>query len=117
MNYPKYIYHITAKSTWEQALANGFHTAPSLETEGFIHTSTEVQTLETANLHYKNQTDLVILKIDSEQLGDMLKYELAPKRGDEFPHIYGKLPVSAVVAVADFGRNEEGVFEEFPAFH
>jgi uncharacterized protein (DUF952 family) len=37
------IYHITSKQEWVSAQEQGEYTAPSLQTEGFIHCSTAAQ--------------------------------------------------------------------------
>jgi uncharacterized protein (DUF952 family) len=47
--------------------------------------------------YYQNQSDLIKLHIDENKLTAPLKYELAPSVNEEFPHIYGKLNLDAVV--------------------
>ncbi len=42
---------------------------PSLDAEGFIHCSTIAhQAIETANLYYRGQHDLLVLRIDERKL-------------------------------------------------
>jgi len=111
------ILHIIAKKDWEQAQKEGGYTPPSLANEGFIHCSTIVQTVETANLFYKGQKDLLILSISTHFLESPLVYE-APagmpedeNRVGKFPHIYGHLNLNAVIKVTPFSPNEDGKFE------
>ena len=53
--------------------------------------------VETAVRHFADAEGLAMLTIDAERLGDGLRWE--PSRGgDLFPHLYGPLPIGAVVA-------------------
>jgi uncharacterized protein (DUF952 family) len=66
--------------------------------DGFIHFSTAAQAVETAAKHFSGQTELLLLYVDTAQLGDKLKWE--PSRGGAmFPHLYGDLPLAAVTKV------------------
>jgi len=114
------ILHITTHSDWEKARVNGEYTAPSLNSDGFIHWSTLKQTVDTANLFFKGQNGLVLLCIDETKLKSKCKFE-APAgagvnqhdlRADKlFPHIYGPINTMAVIKVLDFPLNEKGIFE------
>lgn len=95
------IYHVVTKTNWEQALVQGWYAADSLATEGFIHTSKHEQVAGVLERYYAGQTDLLLLHIDETKLTAPLKYELAPSVNEEFPHIYGRLNLDAVVAVAN----------------
>jgi len=93
------IYHITTKSNWDKAIANGAFDTESLYTEGFIHSSKKEQVAGVLERYYKNVTDLLMLHIDESKLTSPLRYELAPSINESFPHIYGKLNIDAVVEV------------------
>lgn len=95
------IYHVTTKAAWQQALADGFYTVPSLEIEGFIHNCTEAQVAAVLERYYKNATDLLLLHIEESKLTAPLKYELAPSVNEEFPHIFGPINVDAVVKTVE----------------
>ena len=113
------IYHITSRTDWEAAQQSGDYYPASLESEGFIHCSTDVQAAPVANAFYSRQTGLVLLVIDPERLSAKLQWdppahpepEKAPAelRG-KFPHIYGPLNLDAVVDVLDFEPNTQGNF-------
>ena len=110
------ILHILRRSELEQARRAGSYTPPSLENEGFIHCSTEHQVVETANLFFGGQGDLVIIVIDASRLTAELKHEAPASMGHErthglFPHLYGPLNLDAVVAVHEFPCDAEGRFE------
>ncbi len=103
------IYHITSKAEWADARERGEYIAPSLQTEGFIHCSTEQQVLHVANAFYAGRTDLVLLKLDEAAVKAEVKWE--PPAGlpapgistsDKFPHIYGAINLDAIASVLDF---------------
>jgi uncharacterized protein (DUF952 family) len=104
------ILHITQRSVWEAAATQGAYTADSLASEGFIHCSTAAQVLDTADLFYHGQPDLVLLVIDPARLAAELVYEDLYGKGQAFPHIYGPLNLDAVVGVVDFPANDDGSF-------
>jgi uncharacterized protein (DUF952 family) len=91
------IYHVVTQANWQQALEQGFYEAPSLHTEGFIHTSKEEQVKGVLERYYKDQNNLLLLHIEESKLTAPLRYELAPSVNEEFPHIYGRLNLDAVI--------------------
>ncbi len=90
------LFKILPEDTWESAKKAGkFEGSPLDRSDGFIHLSAADQVRETAARHFAGQAGLVLVAIDSEALGDSLKWE--PSRGGAlFPHIYGDLPLAAV---------------------
>lgn len=90
------IYKICEQASWRAAVAAGEYRGSAVdERDGFIHFSTAGQLAETASKHFADQTDLMLVAVDSDVLGDPLKWE--PSRGgDLFPHLYAALPLSAV---------------------
>lgn len=77
--------------------------------DGFIHFSTINQLEDTANRHFKGQKDLVLVSIATACLGDQLKFEVS-RGGDLFPHLYGHLPLTAVLRVTAFNAAPDGRF-------
>ncbi|MCX4196646.1 DUF952 domain-containing protein [Methylobacterium organophilum] len=108
------IYKICPRALWREAEAAGLFTgAPVDRQDGFIHFSTAAQVAETAARHFAGQDDLLLVAVDVGALGDGLRYE--PSRGgDLFPHLYGPLPLSAVVAVDEMPLGADGR-HAFPA--
>ena len=97
------ILHITHKTEWAEAQRNGFYSAPSIASEGFIHCSTPAQVVATAERFYAGQHGLVLLVIDSERVQAEVKFEAGTDKPDEsFPHVYGTLNLDAVTSVLDF---------------
>jgi uncharacterized protein (DUF952 family) len=112
------IYHITSRSAWNQARQRGDYRAESLETEGFIHCSTEEQVVPVAENFYSGQSDLYLLMIEPALLSSDLRWEPPAggtpppgvREGDLFPHVYGPINLDAVVKVFDLEANPDGQF-------
>ncbi|WP_018654144.1 DUF952 domain-containing protein [Actinomadura flavalba] len=95
--------HIAERRHWEAAETSG---APytwstrgrTLADEGFIHCSAdEAQATGVLDRFYADvpREDLVLLVIDQSALTAEVRHE--PADGALFPHIYGPVPVSAVI--------------------
>ena len=113
------IYHIAVRSDWERALADGAYTRSTVDKtlaeEGFIHASAASQVARTANAYYRDvPADLVLLVIDPARLDAEVRYEDVPGAELPFPHIYGPLNPSAVLAAVPLAPGPDGTFE-FPA--
>ncbi|MFC9317338.1 DUF952 domain-containing protein [Streptomyces nigra] len=101
-----YILHLTERSLWEAARERGAYEISTrgrtLQEEGFIHCSTRAQLPKVAAFlygTYDGPDDLVVLVVDPQRLDVPLRYEAVEPGGEEFPHVYGPLPVGAVVDV------------------
>ena len=101
------IYHAALPADWEAALATGSYEVSTrgmtLADVGFIHASYEHQVEGVANTFYPDVDELVLLTIDREAVGAPVVDEPVPT-GEGFPHIYGPLPVDAVVDVRRWKR-------------
>ncbi len=95
------IYHVVTADNWKKAQEQGFYTAASLASQGFIHASKKEQVDGVLQRFYKNQTNLLLLHIDEEKLTAPLKYELAPSLNELFPHIYGKINLGAIIKISN----------------
>lgn len=82
------IYKIATTEQWRAAQASGrFEGAPVDLADGYIHFSTAEQARETAAKHFAGRDGLVLVAIESDSLGDMLKWETS-RGGQLFPHLY-----------------------------
>ena len=108
------IYKICTEDEWRDAERNGEFTGSAIDiADGFIHFSTAAQVEETARRHFAGQTDLVLVAVDPERLGDALIWE--PSRGgDFFPHLHGALSAAAVASAVLLPLGDDGahVFPE-----
>ena len=92
-------FKILSAGQWARFELDGvFRGAPVDLTDGYIHLSTADQLQETLDKHFAGQVGLVIAEINLEALGDTVRWEVS-RGGALFPHIYGILPVSAVLGV------------------
>lgn len=102
------IYKICPRALWRDAERQGrFTGAPVDVADGFIHFSTAAQVAETAARHFAGQDDLLLVAVEGDRLGEALRYE-ASRGGDLFPHLYGDLPLSAVVSVEEMPLGPDG---------
>jgi uncharacterized protein (DUF952 family) len=103
------IYKILSRAEWATARAVGVFEGSAVDhADGFIHFSTATQAGETARRHFAGQTDLVVLEIEADDLGEALVWE--PSRGgDLFPHLYGALAADRVLAVHEAPLDADGV--------
>jgi uncharacterized protein (DUF952 family) len=102
------VYKIIAADLWHAAEGSGVFTGAGIDLkDGFIHLSTGAQARRTAQLYFAGQDNLVLVAVDEASLGDALKYE--PSRdGDLFPHLYGSLPLTAVLSVRPLPLGADG---------
>jgi uncharacterized protein (DUF952 family) len=93
------VYKILTRRAWEEAGVSGAYIGSPLDLkDGFIHLSTAAQAGETARLHFRGQSDLIIVGFDAEAFGDVLRWE--PSRGGQlFPHLFEALPVKAAASI------------------
>ncbi|SFQ06409.1 MULTISPECIES: DUF952 domain-containing protein [Actinomadura] len=103
--------HIAERTHWESARAAGVSYSMStlgrtLDEEGFIHCSSDMAQVNGVLGRFYGgipREDLVLLAVDVSRLEAPVRYEPA---GDElFPHVYGPIPVSAVIEVRSLPEN------------
>ncbi len=101
-------YKILSAAEWECALTLGVFAGSAVDlADGYIHLSTAEQTAETAARHFRGRSDLLLLEVETTTLGADLRWE--PSRGGAlFPHLYGDLPVTAVLEVHPFPLGDDG---------
>lgn len=103
------IYHMCRKDEWAEAQKSGSYSGSSQDqADGFIHFSTGEQIVESAAKHRAGQDGLVLLRVDPDALGEALKWEES-RGGAKFPHLYGDLPVGAVLAADPLPLGPDGM--------
>ncbi len=109
------IYHLADKDCWiEQAEEGAYKGRPEDLGDGFLHFSNAQQIVKSAAVHKAGQPNLVLLAVDDEMLGDELKWEES-RGGALFPHIYGEVPMDAVINAHPLSLDDEGL-HIFPPF-
>jgi uncharacterized protein (DUF952 family) len=100
------IFHIAERSDWEAAKSTGgpyeiSTRGRTLAQVGFIHASRDEPQVHTVRrAFYADADDLVLLVIDTEGLD--VRHE--PVGDDVFPHIYGPIPLDAIIEVRPLPR-------------
>jgi glutathione S-transferase len=93
------IYHAALPTDWDRAIAAGSYQVSTrgstLAEVGFIHASYDHQLEAVANTFYADVDELVVLVIDPDAVGAPVVDE--PVAGDRYPHVYGPLPIAAVL--------------------
>ncbi|MDA9629551.1 DUF952 domain-containing protein [Candidatus Pelagibacter sp.] len=106
MNF-KHIYKIVDKNEWQKIKDTGPYSGSKKDIEdGYIHFSSEDQVEGTLKKYYSNQADLILLKVDTLKL-DNLIWEQASD-GNMFPHLYSSLDLSNVVEELEIILDKEG---------
>ena len=77
------------------------------EAEGFIHCCTAAQLEAVLARHFPDRSGLVVLEIDPERLEAAVEWEDTSGSGEMFPHIYGPIPRSAVMATTTLTATSE----------
>jgi uncharacterized protein (DUF952 family)/heme-degrading monooxygenase HmoA len=106
---PATLVHLALPGDWAAAQASGSYgmstRGVTLEQEGFIHCSFDHQVLGVANRFYADLDELVVLRLDPARLGaDIVVEPPFPGSVEHFPHLYGPIPLAAVVAATTWHR-------------
>ncbi len=105
--------HLCSAGDWQAAQQSGAHRPESLDVVGFVHLSSPEQVHLPANRLYAGRTDLMLLRIDAARLSSPVRWEPGVPTdpdGMEFPHLYGPLPVEAVISVTRYQPDADGFF-------
>jgi uncharacterized protein (DUF952 family) len=105
--------HLCPTDDWSAAQDIGELRPESLAGVGFIHLSTPQQVHLPANRLYRGREDLVLLHIDPTHLASPIRWELGVATDPEsmvFPHLYGPLPIDAVIHVTSYRPDADGAF-------
>lgn len=106
------IYHLVKESTWDTFKHKVHYSTHSLSREGFIHCSYRDQLLKVANTLYRGSNDLLVLCINEDKVEHILKVEDLYKLDENYPHLYGELPINAVEKVVKIELLKDGTFKE-----
>lgn len=99
--------HIISKAGWVAAQSAG-SIAPV--GEEFVHCSDRGVVHVTAGKFFHGQSGLLLLVIDPRLLDVPVRWEAVADSPLWFPHVYGPIPVEAVVEVHDFPCEADGSF-------
>jgi len=102
------VYKVLSVAELRQMQRDGvFHGSPADIADGYIHLSCRSELAATVDKYFRGVDGLMLAAVDLSRLGDAVRWE--PSRGGQlFPHIYGRLPVEAVVSVTTLERTPDG---------
>jgi len=110
---PRVLVHLCSAPDWERARASGEHRPESLGQQGFVHLSLPEQVHLPANRLYAGCRDLLLLHIDPAKLTAPVRWEPGvptDPQAMKFPHLYGPLPISAVINTTTYAPGADGRF-------
>ena len=111
---PDVLVHLCGLEEWSRARDRGGIQPEAADAEaGFIHLSTPEQVHLPANRLYRGRADLVLLHIDPARLDGPVRWEPGVATDPQsmlFPHLYGPLPVDAVISVTRYRPDPNGDF-------
>ena len=91
------IYKIVPAQDWIKAEKAGLFKGSADDVrDGFVHFSAAHQVRGTAERYFRGQEGLLLVAADAAPLGEALRWEVS-RGGKKFPHLYGTLPMSAIV--------------------
>lgn len=101
-------YKVCTGNEWRQLLESGrFSGSPDDLRDGFVHLSGPHQVARTAAKFFAGRTDLMLLTVNPDRLGDALRWE-ASGNGGLYPHLYGPLPLEAVESAVPLRLGPDG---------
>ena len=105
--------HLIPAADWAAARSRGT-LAPS--GDGFVHLSIPEQVQLPADRLFAGRTDLLLLAVDPAGLDVRFEPGMPYDPPDmRFPHAYGTVPTSAVIAVLPYRPGRDGRFPPPPA--
>lgn len=103
-------FHLVPEPVWAVAAPNLPYAAASLTSEGFIHCTDGIDALGvTFDRHYGNdERAFLALTLDLDALEVPWRYDTP---GSPYPHIYGSIRRSAILALSRVERTSDGRYE------
>jgi uncharacterized protein (DUF952 family) len=102
----RWVYHLVTQEAWAKTRGQPYR-PDSLAAEGFIHCSNADQVARSANRFYADARELLVLCLDADRLGLLLRDEPAAS-GELFPHVHGPIDPAAIVEVRPLKRGPDG---------
>lgn len=105
---PRRLYRLARSADWHAAVTEGFYRGVDHDAaDGFIHMSTADQVPGTAKRFYHGLDDVILLTLDRDSLDAEIKME-ASSHGELFPHLYGTIPLRAVLEAEPLALTGDG---------
>jgi uncharacterized protein (DUF952 family) len=103
------VFHLSPWSTWCDQRVSGWVIPEKFADEGFVHLTLGLdQLLVPANTYYRDDPrSYVALEVDLARVEAEVRFDAEPRL---YPHLYGPLPVSAVISLRVAVRAADGTF-------
>lgn len=105
------LFHLALPDDWSAAVVNGEYRMSTrgrtLDEEGYIHCSYPHQVLGVARRFYADVDEVIVLRLDPARL-EVRPEPPAVGIDELFPHVYGPIPVTAVVEITPWRRSTSG---------
>ena len=92
------IIHIIEENIWKKVNKQPLYFADSLKEQGFIHCCLPEQVDFVVKNWFPEKKNLLLLEIDTEKLDSNLVFENHNNGSEAFPHVYGPINSSAIIA-------------------
>ncbi|MGX8834050.1 DUF952 domain-containing protein [Amedibacillus sp. YH-ame6] len=109
------ILHCMLKSEYEEVKDKTYYGEQCIKKEGFLHCSTWNSFYEVAPFFMKDETEKVLLCIDTELVQAPIKWE-DNGEGILYPHIYGPLNMDSIIEVQPF-LYKDGIWDRKACVH
>jgi len=83
--------------------------SPDDARDGYVHLSTRAQLLGTLERHFAAEPAIRVLAVEADLLGEALRWEES-RKGEAFPHLYGRLQARDVAMGWVIARAHDGSF-------
>lgn len=105
----RFVFKVCPRAAWQAAVTAGVYEGSADDVrDGFIHLSAADQLQGTLAKHFRGMTDLLLITLDTTELGPALRWE--PSRGGAlFPHLYGPFDPRAAKSIRPLALDASGV--------
>ena len=105
----KRTFHITSRTKAPEAMCAGV--PDGFDADGFVHCSYARQVASVAEAGFHGRSELVLLEIDREAVSCEVRDENLKGGVELFPHVYGPIPMSALVRIHHLPCRSDGRFD------
>jgi len=117
MNEPDELLHIALPDDWTAGRSTGEYRVStrgrSLDEVGFIHCAHPRQIEAVANRFFADVAELVLLHLEPDLIEGEVRIEEADDgSGEMYPHVYGPILTTAVVAATWWDRDDDGMWHK-----
>ncbi len=99
------LHHVLTQAAWNAALPSGLYEPPELARDGFLHCCTPEQLAFVLERHFAGATGLAVIAFETDSVTAELRWVESEPGQPAFPHLYGPIPLTAVLEVREVQGN------------